>query len=52
MPISTKLGTKHPRVDGNQVCSNEGHVLFQGENNEIAKIHRQILKCSSPGEWD
>ena len=26
-PISTKLGTKHPRVNGIQVCSNEGPRL-------------------------
>ena len=30
-PISTKLGIKHPRVKGIQVCSNEGPALFQGE---------------------
>ena len=27
-PISTKLGTKHPWVEGMQVCSNEGPVAY------------------------
>ena len=30
-PISTKLYTKHPWVNGIQVCSNEGPHQFQGE---------------------
>ena len=37
-PISTKLGTKHPWVKGNQVCSNERPRPFQrGDNYEISK---------------
>ena len=32
-PISTKLGTKHPWVMGNHVCSNEGPCPFpRGDN--------------------
>ena len=41
-PISTKLCTKHPSVNGIQVCSNKGTNPFPrglGDNNEIAKIH-------------
>ena len=38
MPISTKLGTKHPWVKEIQVCSNEGPSPFRmGDNSEIAK---------------
>ena len=44
-PISTKLSTKHYRVMGIQVCSNEGSYPFlRGDNNEITKIHWQTLK--------
>ena len=44
-PISTKLGTMHPWVKGNQVCSNEGSLPFlRGDNNEIAKTHWRTLK--------
>ena len=32
-PISTKLGTKHPWVKGNQVCSNKGLHPFPREDN-------------------
>ena len=40
MPISTKLSTKHPWVNGSQVCSNEGLCPFpRGDDNEIANIH-------------
>ena len=39
-PISNKLGIKHPRVKGIQVCSNEGPCPFpRGDNYEKAKIH-------------
>ena len=41
-PVSTELVTKHPWVLGNHVCSNEGHVLFQGEI--IVKIYWHTLK--------
>ena len=42
-PISTKLGTMHPR--GTQICSNEGPCPFpRGDIYEIAKIHRQNLR--------
>ena len=40
--ISTKLGTKHPRVKGIQICSKEGHIPFQGKI--ILKIHCWLLK--------
>ena len=37
--ISTKLGTKHPRVKGIQVCSNEGpRSVTSGDNSDIEKI--------------
>ena len=37
--ISTELGTKHPRVKGTQVCSNEGPLPFPREDpDEIAKL--------------
>ena len=43
--ISIKLGTKHPWVKGNQVCSNKGPCPFpRGNNYDIAKIHLQIFK--------
>ena len=29
--ISTKLGTKHPWVNGIQGCSSEWHTLFHGK---------------------
>ena len=36
-PNSIKLGTKHPRVVGNQVCENEGPLCYaRGVNYEIA----------------
>ena len=39
-PISIKLGTKHPWVEGIHVSSNEERRLFlRGDNNELAKIH-------------
>ena len=42
-PISTKLGTKHPWVKRNQVCSNEGPCPFpKGDNNEIVKMFEEI----------
>ena len=31
---SNKLGTKHPRVEGIQVCSNERACPFQGRNGQ------------------
>ena len=41
-PITTKLGTKHPRVKGSHVCSIEGPRPFsRGDNYEIVKIHWQ-----------
>ena len=40
-PISTKLGTKHPLVKGNQVCSNEWPRLFPREDNY--KIRKKKL---------
>ena len=44
-PVSTKLSTNHPCVEGSQVCSNEGPRPFpKGDNYEIAKIHWQIFK--------
>ena len=46
-PISTKLGTKHPRVMGIQflLIINEGPRPFpRGDNKEIAKIHWWPLK--------
>ena len=44
-PISTKHGSKHPWVEGIQVCSNEGPRPFpRGDNYEIVKIHRWNLK--------
>ena len=37
-PISTKLGTKHPTVDGIQVFSYEAPHLFpRGDKSEIEK---------------
>ena len=37
-PISTKLDTKHPWVQGIHVCKNEGPHPFSGDdNNKIAK---------------
>ena len=43
--IATKLGTKHPWVQGIKVCSSEGLSLFPREDNyKIAKKHWQILK--------
>ena len=39
-PISTKRSTKHSRVMGIQVCSNEGPSPFpRGDNKEKAKLH-------------
>ena len=44
-PISIKLGTKHPWVQGIKVCSNEGPCPFpRGDNYEIVKIHWRNLK--------
>ena len=44
-PISTKHGSKHPWVEGIQVCSNEGPRPFpRGDNYEIVKIHWWNLK--------
>ena len=44
-PISNKLGTRHPWVEGIQICSNEGSRPFpRGDNNEIGKIHLRNLK--------
>ena len=40
MPVSTKLGTNHPWVEGIQVCSNKGQRPFQrGDNSEIVKLY-------------
>ena len=43
-PISTKLCTMYPKVKGIQIYSNmKGPAFLQGgDNNKIAKIHRQI----------
>ena len=42
---SQQLGTKHPWLEGIQLCSNEGPNLFsRGDNYEIPKIHLQNLK--------
>ena len=39
-PISTKVGTKHPLIEGFRICSNKGSRLFpRGDNRKIAKIH-------------
>ena len=44
-PISTKRCTKHPWVQGNQVCSNEGpHPFQRGDNYEIVKNTLTKLK--------
>ena len=38
--ISTLLGTKHPWVEGIQVCSNEGPRHPQrGDKSEIVKLY-------------
>ena len=43
--ISTKLGTKHPCVMGNHVCSIDWPYPFPTEdNNKIGKIYWQTLK--------
>ena len=39
-PISTKLGTKHPWVEGIQVCSNERpRPSTRGDNSEIVNFY-------------
>ena len=44
-PISTKIGTKHPWLNGIQVCSNKGPCSFsRGDNYKMLKIHWQNLK--------
>ena len=54
--ISTKLGTKHPWVNGIQVCTNEWpHPFPRGDNYKIAKIHRQKFSSQEPlgqFEWN
>ena len=48
-PISTKLGTMNPWMEGIQVCSNAGpHPFPRGDNYEIAKIHWNNLKIFFP----
>ena len=47
-PISTNFSTKHPWVNGIQVCSNGGPRPFpRGVNYEIVKIHWRNLKIFS-----
>ena len=47
-PISTKLGTKHPWVEGIQVCSNEVPYPFPtGDNSENIKWYWKYLKTFS-----
>ena len=42
---STKLGTKHPWVEGIQVCSNEGPCPSpRGDNSEIVNLYSKYLK--------
>ena len=44
-PIPTKLGTKHPWVEGIQVCSNEGSRPFlRGDMSENVKLYWKYLK--------
>ena len=44
-PISTKFGTKHPWVDGIQICTNKGqHPSSRGDNSKIIKIYGEYLK--------
>ena len=48
-PILSKLGTMHPWVKGIEVSSNEWpHPFPRGDNYEIAKIHYEMKKTSSP----
>ena len=48
-PLSTKLGTKHPRMKVIQVCSNEGPRPFQMEIiTKKRKYIDEIKKFSSP----
>ena len=43
--ISTKFGTKHPWVDGIQICTNKGHhPSSRGINSKIIKIYGEYLK--------
>jgi hypothetical protein len=47
-PISIKLGTYHPWVNGIQNCSNEGPGPFQwGDNHKNFKMGWDHLECSS-----
>ena len=49
VPISTKLGIKHPFVKGIQVYSNEGPCPFpRRDNYQIVKYIDEILKSSYP----
>ena len=56
-PISTKLGTKHPRVKGIQVCSNEGpHPFPRGDNytnseNTLKKFKNLLLQNYWANPW-
>ena len=44
-PFSTKLGTKHPWMNGFQICSNEGPCSFsRGDNYKMVKIHWRNLE--------
>ena len=44
-PISTKLGTKHPWMNGFQICSNEGPSSFsRGDSYKMVKIHWRNLE--------
>jgi hypothetical protein len=44
-PISTRLGTNHPWVEGTQVCSNEGDIpSSRGDNSKRVKIIWKILE--------
>jgi hypothetical protein len=47
-PISTRLGTNHPWVEGFQVSSNEGdRPSPRGDNSERVKMHWKFLKIFS-----
>ena len=44
-PISTKIGTKHPWMEGIQVCSNgRPRPSLRRDNNEIIKLYWKYLK--------